>query len=312
MSDSGNANGVVVCKTPQRNNYAAPHTPIASAKRPRQSAGGTTGTPRATPSKQLSDSVIKSPSGRRLETHPEDAITSHVSSEMSPMHPPRPVVRDETEQTEKETGDWSVTGQVGALFSPVLSFLSTGSSKDEIEQGASEEAAQITDEGEENFEEVSEKEELDDDVRMAEGEAVPDQIPQDPTEDEDEDEFNPYLFIKSLPKYELVRHLTPPVALPLKNQQSPRITLVLDLDETLCHATVEPIDDADLIFPVVFHGMEYQVHVRLRPHLYDFLEAVYTKFEVVVFTASQKVYADELLDRIDPRKLSSDTSSSPG
>ena len=63
---------------------------------------------------------------------------------------------------------------------------------------------------------------------------------------------------------------------------------------------MEPIPDADMIFPVVFNGMEYQVHVRTRPFLTQFLERVCRKFEVIVFTASQKVYANELLDRIDP------------
>jgi CTD small phosphatase-like protein 2 len=122
-------------------------------------------------------------------------------------------------------------------------------------------------------------------------------------EDEDEeDEFNPYLFIKSLPRYEAVQHLRPPVALPPKDPSDPPITLVLDLDETLVHCSVETTEESDLTFPVVFHGMEYQVHVKLRPYVFEFLEKVHDKFEVVVFTASQKVYADELLDRLDPSK----------
>uniref|UniRef100_A0A7S0C7X3 FCP1 homology domain-containing protein n=1 Tax=Proboscia inermis TaxID=420281 RepID=A0A7S0C7X3_9STRA len=118
---------------------------------------------------------------------------------------------------------------------------------------------------------------------------------------DDEEEFNPYLFIKHLPPYSLTRiphkvHLAP------KLSSTPPITLVLDLDETLVHCTIEPIPDADLVFPVVFNGISYQVHVRKRPHLAQFLESIHGKFEVVVFTASQRVYADELLDRIDPQK----------
>lgn len=124
---------------------------------------------------------------------------------------------------------------------------------------------------------------------------------------DDEDEFNPYLFIKCLPPY---LHAIPPgwtsrpKALPPLDitvpPSIPPICLVLDLDETLVHCTVEPVSDADMIFPVEFNGTEYQVHVRCRPFLREFLEAVSRKFEVVIFTASQQVYADKLLDKIDP------------
>jgi hypothetical protein len=124
---------------------------------------------------------------------------------------------------------------------------------------------------------------------------------QDHEELDIEEEFNPYLFIKYLPPYETVvpnpRHK---ICLPPKDPSSPPISLVLDLDETLVHCTVEPISDADMTFPVVFNGLQYKVHVRLRPFLIDFLEAVHDKFEVIVFTASQEVYANELLNRIDP------------
>jgi len=121
-------------------------------------------------------------------------------------------------------------------------------------------------------------------------------------DDEIEDEeFNPYLFIKSLPEYaSVVPYPQSKICLPPKDPSSPPITLVLDLDETLVHCTVEPIPDADMIFPVTFNGIQYKVHVRTRPYLMQFLAAVSKKFEVVVFTASQRVYANELLKRIDP------------
>jgi TFIIF-interacting CTD phosphatase-like protein len=129
-------------------------------------------------------------------------------------------------------------------------------------------------------------------------------------DDDDDDEFNPYLFIKCLPPY---HYATPPgwisrpKALPPPNYTShpptPPICLVLDLDETLVHCTVEAVQDADMVFPVEFHGVEYLVHVRCRPYLREFLEMVHEKFEVVIFTASQQVYADKLLDKIDPGEL---------
>jgi CTD small phosphatase-like protein 2 len=123
----------------------------------------------------------------------------------------------------------------------------------------------------------------------------------DDNDNDEEEEFNPYLFIKCLPYYSsVVPHPQSKICLPPKSRDSPPICLVLDLDETLVHCTVEPTPNADMIFPVNFNGIEYQVHVRTRPFLFEFLERVSQKFEVICFTASQQVYADELLDRIDP------------
>ncbi len=211
------------------------------------------------------------------------------------MHPARPV-----EAVTEETTSW-VGRKVDALFSPVLSFLSSAS-KDETE-----EAAAVTDE-DVNMEDSSPPEDPPSPVNNdnmegnlhEEDEVTLSEDPSSEGDEEEDDEFNPYLFIKSLPRYEAVQHLRPPVVLPPKDPKSPPITLVLDLDETLVHCTVEPTADADETFPVTFHGMEYLVHVKLRPHVFDFLQSVCDKFEVVVFTASQKVYADELLNRIDP------------
>ena len=264
--------------TPVRNNYAAPNTPITSVKRPRSSLD------------RSSSNITNTPSG--LKT-PGAEI---ASQNMSPMHPARPV-----EAVAEETTSW-VGRKVDALFSPVLSFLSSGS-KDETE-----EAAAVTDE-DVNMEDSSPPEDPPSPVNNVEehtpeeDEATLSEDPSSEGDEEEDDEFNPYLFIKSLPCYEAVQHLRPPIVLPPKDPKSPPITLVLDLDETLVHCTVEPTADADETFPVTFHGMEYLVHVKLRPHVFDFLQSVCDKFEVVVFTASQKVYADELLNRIDPSTL---------
>ncbi|KAJ6754178.1 SCP1-LIKE SMALL PHOSPHATASE 4-RELATED [Salix purpurea] len=82
------------------------------------------------------------------------------------------------------------------------------------------------------------------------------------------------------------------------------ITLVLDLDETLVHSTLEHCDDADFTFTVFFNMKEHIVYVKQRPHLHTFLERVAEMFEVVIFTASQSIYAAQLLDILDPdRKL---------
>lgn len=120
-------------------------------------------------------------------------------------------------------------------------------------------------------------------------------------EEEDYDEFDPYLFIANLPALQ-AHHLNRPVALPPKSaEHHSKITLVLDLDETLVHCSTDPISSAELIFPVLFNEQEYQVYVRKRPGFHQFLKAVSKKFEVVIFTASQEVYASKLLNLIDPK-----------
>eukprot|EP00339_Tiarina_fusa_P014513 CAMPEP_0117014132 /NCGR_PEP_ID=MMETSP0472-20121206/11523_1 /TAXON_ID=693140 ORGANISM="Tiarina fusus, Strain LIS" /NCGR_SAMPLE_ID=MMETSP0472 /ASSEMBLY_ACC=CAM_ASM_000603 /LENGTH=424 /DNA_ID=CAMNT_0004717617 /DNA_START=220 /DNA_END=1494 /DNA_ORIENTATION=+ len=303
-------------RTPARNNYAAPHTPIASAKRPRSSADKSMMSPGGHKAGLPSTPLIPPP----MEEGEEDATKTPVAtketidrSQMSPMHPPRPlVIHEHEEEEEGDSGSW-VGRKVDALFSPMLNFLGGDEGEDggePVDEGVAKPAPSDTtshatsqettshEEGDDEEEEA--KPEYQDEAEQEEENVLVDDDGSSQGTLEEEDEFNPYVFIKSLPAYDLVAPLRPPIALPPKAKNAPPISLVLDLDETLVHCTVEPVDDADLVFPVVFHGMTYQVHVRLRPHLFDFLEKIRGKYEVIVFTASQKVYANELLNLIDP------------
>ncbi|KAJ2619815.1 CTD small phosphatase-like protein 2 [Coemansia sp. RSA 1358] len=117
--------------------------------------------------------------------------------------------------------------------------------------------------------------------------------------EDEEDEFNPYLFMADLPPIPK-EHTLRPYALPRKTRSSPPITLVLDLDETLVHCALTKVENPDLEFAVEYNGVDYKVYCRLRPGYREFLEKASELFEVVVFTASQQVYADKLLNLIDP------------
>lgn len=68
------------------------------------------------------------------------------------------------------------------------------------------------------------------------------------------------------------------------------------------HSTLDGSDAADFKFTVKFNSREHSVAVRQRPFLFEFLERVAQLFEVVVFTASQKVYAEQLLNILDPTR----------
>ncbi|KAL5983473.1 hypothetical protein ACLOJK_017559 [Asimina triloba] len=71
-------------------------------------------------------------------------------------------------------------------------------------------------------------------------------------------------------------------------------------NETLVHSSLEYCEVADFTFQVQFGNELQTVYVRQRPFLHMFLEAVAKMFEIIVFTASQSVYATQLLDILDP------------
>lgn len=358
--------------TPTRNatsinnnsNYAEPHTPIASAKRPRNPTQRSSATKLSSTCEteenvsRLGNTSHTNSPRRKLEQDTEKTPTGSydVENTMSPMHPPRKVPsashgsyskinsptedlrQEEAEEVTLNEDENSSSSSWGALFSPVLSFLngnnnSEGKSLEDdvltedtvddegdvhmntnsctptnsdaccslqtkFDDHATTTAKETTENNNNNEAEVASP---DQQYHQYNNRAQENNEEVEEEEEEEEEEFNPYFFIKTLPDY---RYVVPDphgkICLPPKDISDPPITLVLDLDETLVHCTVEPVPNADMVFPVVFHGIEYKVHVRCRPFLTEFLEAIHKKFEVVVFTASQQVYADELLNRIDP------------
>ena len=103
-------------------------------------------------------------------------------------------------------------------------------------------------------------------------------------------------FVATLPKPVRDSHTA---LLPTKTLDR-KFTLVLDLDETLVHCNLGPLKQSSHQFSVSCNDQTYTVYARTRPYLSSFLEAVSELFEVVLFTASQKVYADQLVSLLDP------------
>ena len=72
------------------------------------------------------------------------------------------------------------------------------------------------------------------------------------------------------------------------------------MDETLVAAKFDHNKPANFepSFTYEFHGQT--VYVRERPYLIDCLEKLLPHYEMIVFTAGVKDYADHILDHIDP------------
>ncbi|PIA41427.1 hypothetical protein AQUCO_02200086v1 [Aquilegia coerulea] len=114
------------------------------------------------------------------------------------------------------------------------------------------------------------------------------------------DGSDPHMFIRDVADLSDVVPAFCPMLLPKETRKRKLVTLVLDLDETLVHSTLEHCNDADFTFSVFFNMKEHTVYVKRRPYLQTFLERVAQMFEIIIFTASQSTYAEKLLDILDP------------
>mmetsp|Transcript_30369 Transcript_30369/g.73917 ORF Transcript_30369/g.73917 Transcript_30369/m.73917 type:complete len:252 (+) Transcript_30369:127-882(+) len=104
---------------------------------------------------------------------------------------------------------------------------------------------------------------------------------------------------------------------PQTDRSANLLTVVLDMDETLIHSKFQSQQNSfrqeekrqnnrnrggDITFDLVLGNgsMKERVEVFKRPGLDYFLKEASKHFEVVVFTAAIPVYAQPVLDRIDP------------
>ncbi len=114
-------------------------------------------------------------------------------------------------------------------------------------------------------------------------------------------------FVSELPFDLLINHediRTNKINLPLKKDPKKKKTLLIDLDETLIHSDIKNNyrnHDTTLYLEDNYNYIK-EIPIFKRPGLAKFLKFAATYFEVGVFTASTKEYADCILDHLDPNK----------
>jgi len=114
-------------------------------------------------------------------------------------------------------------------------------------------------------------------------------------------------FLQSIRPQDYVRsedlaHLQPLLP-PQSNEHRGRQTLVLDLDETLVHCHPSLLNGPDPPLRLRIDTCPpLNAHVYLRPAARKLLDWAKDCFEVVIFTASAAIYADQVLDWLDPNR----------
>jgi len=80
-------------------------------------------------------------------------------------------------------------------------------------------------------------------------------------------------------------------------------TIIFDLDETLAHCSIKNVHLSDYQITIVQeNGMETLIGVNIRPHTISCLTELSKYFELIVFTASHRNYADRVIDIFDPSR----------
>ena len=90
----------------------------------------------------------------------------------------------------------------------------------------------------------------------------------------------------------------------LPNKVSQKIkTLVIDLDETLVHSYFDtnPPRKPDISFEITIDNKKLKVNTLVRPGAIEFLEKMSEIFEIVIFTASLRLYALPIINFIDKK-----------
>ncbi|OMJ78713.1 hypothetical protein SteCoe_21433 [Stentor coeruleus] len=114
--------------------------------------------------------------------------------------------------------------------------------------------------------------------------------------------FQALKLVKTLPEVNLLTLQQKKIKIPRKKGWENRKTIVFDLDETLVHCVDDCIETADIVIDIHFPSGEIvKAGVNIRPFAKECLQEASKYFEVIIFTASHKYYADEVLNHLDPQ-----------
>ncbi len=97
------------------------------------------------------------------------------------------------------------------------------------------------------------------------------------------------------------------VNLNFSNEEKNKKIALLDLDETLIHCIGEIKNDnikqmkCDKIIEVILPTKKkVKIGINIRPHLFEAMDIIKEKYNIVIFTASHSSYTDAILKEIDP------------
>lgn len=98
-------------------------------------------------------------------------------------------------------------------------------------------------------------------------------------------------------KAEEIDHITGPSTFVVDDLPPTKPAIVLDLDETIVNCSM--IKAVDCSFSVKV-GNHRRAYISSRPGLHEFLKEVSIMFDIFFFTASSKIYANQIIDTILP------------
>jgi CTD small phosphatase-like protein 2 len=109
-------------------------------------------------------------------------------------------------------------------------------------------------------------------------------------------------YIKTLPPANRSDLKTRSVKFPAFKHAHIKKTIIFDLDETLVHCIDDiernPCDkEISVTFP---NGETVHAGINIRPYAIECLRKANESYQVVIFTASHRAYADVVLDILDP------------